>query len=188
MTGQDRQFDAHLLRAIMNGDHQEIATWIARHGIDAKHTMDTSDLLGESKLTNATLLNAALYLQKENVVVLAIEAGAAQNVATWRSNSPFQPPDQSVQHCHPLLAALRAKMPRAAKMLSQARTDLFYSGYLANSAGLVDVQPLWRLLKTDLALVEFCHEHALHELLTQTEECAAADMSARRPRFRRCAA
>jgi hypothetical protein len=185
MKVSDDREHPNLVRAILNSNLAEIARWTSTYGLDHRIILDTSDLLGTSSLQGATVLNVALHLRNEQVAAWALNAGASLNIATWSSDSPFHPADQSEQDCHPLLVALQGEMPRAVKLIADRRCDLFFRGHLPDGSGNVCDTSLWSVIKNDPFLVGFCLKHNLNELLTQIEDCAAATARPRRL-LRRC--
>lgn len=124
MTLHRRQQCPELVNAIRNSNMKSISAWAAAHGIDHKFDFVTSDLLTESVLLDATILNVSLLLRNEQVALWCLRNRASHNIPMWRVVEGYHADSGlSEREQHPLMVALLSGLPKAAKVLHTQGAD-----------------------------------------------------------------
>lgn len=169
MTSPRRQQCPELVNAIRNSNMKSISAWAAAHGIDHKFDFVSSDLLTESVLLDATILNVSLLLRNEQVALWCLRNRASHNVPTWRVVEGYHADSGlSERQQHPLMVALLSGMPKAAKVLhSQGADPQFREQFIraAPGAALELDNTISKLIADSPQLSQFCIDNGLDDLV-----------------------
>lgn len=158
-----------LINAIRNDNISDIAKWVKVYGIDYPIVLETTDLVSNGRLLNATILNVAIMLKRELVAVWALRSGASHNVAVLISQDSSDPAAvTSEQEQHPLMAAIMVKMPKTVEALVDQKADAGYQQtFRVKKSGRRKVrqEPIWRMIANCPEYMKFCETFGLHKLL-----------------------